>query len=204
MERQQNELGAIEVHFTFGSGVSPSGSTAPELPMGMKLRVRECIDGSRTRLESVGFMNAPDHKYDVTEVWESDGPMKRYDPSVRRGSISTGYLPLEYRGCCSLFTDIGQSYAGRMISSRGRTLYASRGTMPHTTARQPVGSTRRSIINHCKSRSTSRRSLGNTPMCALVCFPVWLLWTSGNQSGLRFRLAFGRRTRPFGPMVAVC
>ena len=103
MERQENELGAIEVHFAFDLGVSASGSAASDLPMDLKHHRRECIDGPRTRLESFGLMYS--HKYDVTEVLDSDGSMKRYDPNSRRGSIATGSLPLSYRSCCSIFTE---------------------------------------------------------------------------------------------------
>ncbi|MEI8020880.1 MAG: hypothetical protein WCH39_21935 [Schlesneria sp.] len=100
IERQENELGGVELNYvhevalSMGAGVALSTGSEPQT----RLYQRECIDRSSRRLETTGNMNvsSPDDKYEQTTV-ASSGRQKRFRRLESRGEIhGQVYFPTDY------------------------------------------------------------------------------------------------------------
>ena len=97
LERQENDLGAIEINYIHEVGLS-SGSASASIAMQTRLKQRECIDGPLKSLQTTGNMDVrlPDNKYEQTTV-RSSARQKRFRALEKRGEIhGQVYFPTDY------------------------------------------------------------------------------------------------------------
>ena len=105
MERQESELGPIEVAFEFVTRVDVGNPIAS--PVEARLIHRQCVDGARRRLETMGVMDVtrPELKQDLTTVFTGQR-QNSFDRTRQHGAIGLkGGFPHDYFAAAYLFPE---------------------------------------------------------------------------------------------------